>query len=236
MKLPYYPTRLRSTQSTTLLTPARFRLHGILIDNVKMSSAVDWVSQDRPNNTTRIGFFANAHTVTSSWDDNQLLQDLNFADRVYADGIGVKIAAQNCGIDLVDNVNGTDLLPHLAHRLAQQGKSLALLGSRPGVAQVAAQKLVAQYPGLRVVYAHHGYFESEQSDKIIEDINNSGANVLLVAQGSPLQERWLIANRNALQVDCALAVGGLLDFLSGRIPRAPRWVRSLHCEWIFRLI
>ena len=74
------------------------------------------------------------------------------------------------------------------------------------------------------------------NDQIVEAINAAQADVLLVALGSPIQEDWVMANRLRLKVGTAIAVGGLFDFLSGNIPRAPLWMRELGLEWVFRLI
>lgn len=89
---------------------------------------------------------------------------------------------------------------------------------------------------MRIAGSHHGYFKAEDNAQIIAQINQSGADICLVAMGSPVQEQWLLDHANQLQCATALAVGGLFDFYSGKIPRAPRWLRELGFEWVWRLI
>lgn len=225
-----------STYNPIYDSPRFFKLFGVGIDNETMSEAVEWASQSQTHGRGQVGVFANAHSFTTMWSKPQLERDLRAADRVFPDGVGVRLAAKNLGVEIVENVNGTDMLPLLARRLADKGMSLGLLGARPGVAQAAALNLRAQHPSLRISFVHHGYFESSQEEQIISSINSSGTNVLLVAFGSPVQERWLVGNISRLEIDRGLAVGGLLDFASGRIPRAPEWLRKLEGEWLFRLM
>lgn len=213
-----------------------FRIFGVHVDNLTMADAVGWVTADRPSFRCRLGMFVNANSFCNLWQSPQLRLDLNNADRVFADGVGVRLAAKRAGVVLKANVNGTDLFPQVARQMAEQGKSIFLLGGKPGVASDAAAKILQAYPGIRIAGTHHGYFSDVDNLSIIDSINESGADLLLVALGSPLQERWLVAHRDLLDVSCALGVGGLFDFLSQRIPRAPMWIRKLELEWVYRLI
>jgi N-acetylglucosaminyldiphosphoundecaprenol N-acetyl-beta-D-mannosaminyltransferase len=88
---------------------------------------------------------------------------------------------------------------------------------------------------LRVAGTHHGYFNAEDEDHLIQAINASGAKILIVAFGAPRQELWLNRHHGELQIPVRVGVGGLLDFYSGRMPRAPQWMREIGLEWAFRL-
>ncbi|TML25261.1 MAG: WecB/TagA/CpsF family glycosyltransferase, partial [Actinobacteria bacterium] len=92
-------------------------------------------------------------------------------------------------------------------------------------------------PDLRIAGTHHGYFdpESPHADRVVEDINASGANLLLVGMGTPKQELWVQRRAEQLDVDVLWTVGALLDYMAGRVPRAPRWLADHGLEWIFRL-
>ena len=94
----------------------------------------------------------------------------------------------------------------------------------------------SRYPGLRIVGARDGYFGPEEEEGVVEAINRSGARILLVAFGAPRQELWLQRWRDRLEPGVCMGVGGLFDFYSGRIPRAPAWMRELGLEWVFRLM
>lgn len=160
---------------------------------------------------------------------------VNHADLALPDGIGMRIAANLLGTRFKQNVNGTDFFPRLCERLAQHGGSLYLLGARPGVPEQVAAWVATHHPQLRIAGHQHGYFDVSDTDRVVADIRASQADVLLVAMGVPFQERWIDAHAAACGVQVAMGVGGLFDFISGRIPRAPMWLRELGLEWTYRL-
>jgi N-acetylglucosaminyldiphosphoundecaprenol N-acetyl-beta-D-mannosaminyltransferase len=93
-----------------------------------------------------------------------------------------------------------------------------------------------QYPNLQIVWTHDGYFTPNDETQMIESINSSGAQILFVAMGVPIQELWIDRNAEKLHAPVILGVGALFDFYSGTIPRAPQQVRQLGLEWLFRFI
>jgi N-acetylglucosaminyldiphosphoundecaprenol N-acetyl-beta-D-mannosaminyltransferase len=94
----------------------------------------------------------------------------------------------------------------------------------------------ARYPELIIAGTRDGYFDAAEEAEVIESINASGADILLVAFGAPRQDVWLKAHKQALRVPVRMGVGGLFDFYSGRIPRAPVWMREMGLEWTYRLL
>lgn len=213
-----------------------FNLFGITISNTRLDQALNWIAPAAPWSGCRIGFFLNVNSINLALKNPQLMTDLRSSDCVFADGSGIRLAASHVGVRLRANLNGTDLLPHICRMAINRDRSLFLLGSAPGVAQKAAQNLQSTFPGLRIAGYQHGYFKQADSASIIDAINASGADICLVAMGSPLQENWLTQHAHQLCCSTALAVGGLLDFYSGRIPRAPLWLRELGMEWVWRLL
>ncbi len=179
--------------------------------------------------------FVNAHCVNVAVADDSMRRALRGADLIYADGVGMAMAARLQGRHLKHNVNGTDLFPCLCRHAAHAGVPIALLGAEPGVAEVCAAAARREHPGLRVVWCHHGYFDPRDSASVIAELNRSGAGVLLVAMGVPRQERWIMEHADEIEVPVVMGVGGLFDFVSGRVPRAPKAVRRLRLEWLFRL-
>jgi len=219
-----------------LTQPRKFSLFDVQINNDSMQEAVEKVVKPAVPGCVKTVCFVNVNTLNLAVAYKQLVGAVNDADYVFADGSGVRIASRRQGIELRDNVNGTDMLPFLCQRAQSEGQSLFLLGAEPGVAQQTGVNLQKQFPGLKVAGTHHGYFGERGSNEVINEINASNADLLLVALGSPNQEKWLQENRHALSVNTALAVGGLFDFFSGRIPRAPLWVRKIGLEWVWRLV
>jgi exopolysaccharide biosynthesis WecB/TagA/CpsF family protein len=180
-------------------------------------------------------FFVNAHCVNTAAVNNTYAEILQSAPYVFADGVGMALASRICGTVLQNNVNGTDLFPLLCERAAREKVPFAFLGAKPGVAAECARRISIQYPGLQVVWIEHGYLSGESEAQCIAALNRSGAAMLFVAKGVPLQEIWIHQNAAKVHVPVILGVGALFDFYSGAIPRAPEWIRRLRLEWLFRL-
>lgn len=179
--------------------------------------------------------FVNPDCLNIAYRHEDYRRVLRSAARVLPDGIGLRLGCRLFGVSLKANVNGTDLFPRLCARAAEAGVPLFLLGARPGIAALAAKNLQTQYPALNIAGTHHGFFEPDEEPNLIRQINESGARILLVAFGAPRQELWLDRRRSDLTPPVRLGVGGLLDFYSGQMPRAPQWMREIGCEWAFRL-
>jgi N-acetylglucosaminyldiphosphoundecaprenol N-acetyl-beta-D-mannosaminyltransferase len=174
--------------------------------------------------------------VMIAQDDPDFMRVLRSADLCVADGVGLLFAARYLGYPLPERVTGSDGVPLIARRAARDGWRLFLLGAAPGVAEQAAARLVEQNPGLQIVGTYAGSPSPDDEDDIIARVNASGADILLVAYGAPRQDEWIARNRARLQVKVAMGVGGTFDFIAGIVPRAPRWMRRLALEWLFRLV
>lgn len=178
--------------------------------------------------------FVNAHCVNLAATDAEYRAALSSAELLLPDGAGVELAARLHGKRFAANLNGTDLCPLVLARAAECGRPVYLLGGRPGVADAAAAILMQRYPSLRVVGTRDGYAGARDTD-VIEAINDSGADILLVAMGVPLQDVWLARHHDKLKPGLVIGVGAFLDFSAGRVRRAPRWMRRIRLEWLWRL-
>lgn len=181
----------------------------------------------------KIGFL-NAHNANVACSDPEFAEALrDFL--ILADGIGVDIAAKLLyGEPFPANLNGTDFVPAL---LAAEPRPLTigLLGAKRANAEAAAAKFARLAPQHRFVVVHDGYFSPAQEPLILAAIEKLRPDVLLVAMGVPRQEFWIAKNITPGHCTLPIAVGALLDFLSGAVPRAPLWMRRLRLEWVFRL-
>lgn len=175
---------------------------------------------------------ANAHTVNCAWADVQYRAVLRRAALVLRDGVGVELAARLRRRPMRHNFVGTDFIPDLLARLAPPAVRVFLFGGRPGVAEMAGAVLARRCAGVKVAATAHGY---EADGAVCERIRIARPDVLLVALGNPLQEHWIDRHASALGVPLAIGVGALFDFLAGRVPRAPAWMRRARAEWVFRL-
>jgi N-acetylglucosaminyldiphosphoundecaprenol N-acetyl-beta-D-mannosaminyltransferase len=219
-----------------LANERRVHLFGLHIADTDIPSAAAWiVLRARHRLATEIAFL-NAHCVNVMRSNPAYRDALSSMSRVFADGIGVRIAARITGVSLQDNVNGTDLFPVLCKQAAAAGIGLYLFGAAPGVAEAAGRNMQAVTPGLGIAGTHHGYLEDpEAQTRAIEAINASSAAIVLVALGVPTQELWIARNRHRLTAPVVIGVGGLFDYYSGRIERAPLAIRNVGMEWAWRL-
>jgi N-acetylglucosaminyldiphosphoundecaprenol N-acetyl-beta-D-mannosaminyltransferase len=216
--------------------PPTLQLFGVAIDNISMDEALDWMLARARSGPQVQAAFVNPDCLNIAYRHTDYRTVLQRADKVFPDGIGLQLACRMLGIGLRANVNGTDLFPLLCERLAGSDSGIFLLGAQPGMAAATAENMTSRYPGLRIVGVEHGYFSAAEQAQLIERINASGASILLVALGAPRQELWLAEQRDRLQANVLLGVGGLFDYYSGRIPRAPLWMREIGLEWVWRLL
>jgi len=224
------------TYLTRITHQDQFSILGVKIDNLTMTQSIGKVVNPHLARKSKAGYFVNAHSLNQSMGNAELCNTLNSADYVFADGSGVRIAARKNGVEVKGNVNGTDMLPLLCEEASAKGRSIYFLGSAPGIALDAAKNLKARFPRLNIAGCHHGFIDADNEKNVINAINASNADILLVGMGTPVQEIWIDKNRHLLDVSFSLAVGGLFDFYSGKIPRAPLFIRKAGFEWVWRLL
>ncbi|CDX14337.1 Glycosyl transferase, WecB/TagA/CpsF family [Mesorhizobium sp. ORS 3324] len=178
--------------------------------------------------------FLNAHNANLACTDPVFAGALDDF-LVLPDGVGVDIAATLLyGAPFPDNLNGTDFVPAFLQASARP-LTVALLGATRVNAEAASVKLSALAAQHKFVVVHDGYFSPAEEPAIIERIAKLRPDILLVAMGVPRQELWIARHIDARHCTLPIAVGALLDFLSGTVPRAPLWMRRLRLEWLFRL-
>jgi N-acetylglucosaminyldiphosphoundecaprenol N-acetyl-beta-D-mannosaminyltransferase len=190
---------------------------------------------------------------------------LNVADLCLADGIGILWAAHYLSLPggplralaqlplsmaamtlnpravrrpLKENMAGVDLTWEMLARLDEAASRVFLLGGVEEEVQGTRGRIEARFPNLTIVGAHNGYFDvsGEENEAVLRAINGARPEVLLVAMGFPRQEEWIAHNLPQLHVNVAVAEGGSFSFISGATPRAPRWLRRLGLEWLYRLL
>ncbi len=179
--------------------------------------------------------FVNAHCINVASRDRRYRRALRRSDLLLPDGSGMRIAARLVGHSLTENLNGTDLFPVLCARVALCDLPIYLVGGQPGVAAATAAAMERRYPGLNIAGTRNGFADIEDEAALIDAINASGAAIVLAGLGVPRQELWIARMAPSLRAPVLMGVGGLFDYYSGRIPRAPALMRALGLEWIWRL-
>jgi exopolysaccharide biosynthesis WecB/TagA/CpsF family protein len=180
--------------------------------------------------------FLNAHCINIAHADANYREALAKADFLLPDGSGLALAARLAGQPRGENLNGTDLFPELCREASAAGQSIFLLGGKPGIAAGAARTMRETFGRLVIVGTHHGYWNETEEDTIVALVNASGADILFVGMGVPVQEKWIARLRERLSARVVLGVGGLFDYYSGAIPRAPAAMRAMGAEWVWRLM
>ena len=217
-------------------------LLGVPIDNLNLDEAIDqidrFVQGGRSTGKHHQVVTVNADFIAQAEKDPELRYLLQEADLATADGMPLVWAARLLKVPLKGRVTGADIVPALARRAAEKGYSIYLFGAAPGVAQKAGDILVQKYPGLKIAGVVSPAFTSvlEMEQDVLNAIEKTQPDILMVALGNPKQEKWIGMYGRQLKVPVMIGVGGSLDFIAGQVKRAPQWMQKIGLEWLFRLL
>lgn len=176
----------------------------------------------------------NPEKIMKAQEDRELKSLLNQATYQIPDGIGVILASKLKKGRIRERVTGIDMMLKLCKEATNNGKRIFLYGAKPGIADEAKAKLEEMFPGILIVGTLNGY---EKNEEVIErTVNDSGAEIVFVALGSPAQENWIIAHKEKLNPSVYQGVGGSFDVISGRLNRAPAVFQKFGLEWLYRLL
>ena len=175
----------------------------------------------------------NPEIVEVCRENAEAMKVVNGADLVLPDGIGVIKGAAMLGTPLKGRVPGIEFAAGLMAEMAKTGRSLYLLGAKPGVAEQAARNLQEKHPALKIAGTHDGYFKDDAP--VVETIRASGADVVFVCLGAPKQEFWMARNGKATGAHLLCGLGGSLDVFAGNVERAPKFFCDHGLEWFYRL-
>ncbi|MCA9912257.1 MAG: WecB/TagA/CpsF family glycosyltransferase [Anaerolineae bacterium] len=226
---PSYPRHQRDWQD-------RIQILGLPVDRITYEDWLGLVGQwvQRRDRVYHV-CTTNPEFMVIAQKDVNFANILRRADLCLPDGVGLMLAAQVLKTPLIERVTGSDGILALSEAAAANGWSLFLLGAAEGVADEAAGILQETFPGLRIAGTYAGSPAPEEEDAIVAMVNAAQPDLLLVAYGAPQQDKWIARNSPRLNVAMAMGVGGSLDFVAGRVPRAPEWMRRYGLEWLYRL-
>ncbi len=211
----------------------RVNVLGVGFDNVTMAEAVEEAVRLLEGPEARYVVTPNPEIVEVCREDDAARRAVNGAALVLPDGVGVIKGAAILGTPLRERVPGVEFGARLMEKMAERGKSLYLLGAKPGVAEQAAERLEARYPGLRIAGTHDGYFQED--GPVVEEIRQSGADAVFVCLGAPKQELWMARNAQATGAKLLCGLGGSLNIFAGTAERAPKFWCDHGLEWFYRL-
>lgn len=212
------------------------KLLGVRIDDVQIDQALAIISAFIAEGGAHHVVTVNPEFVMTAQRDPAFRTVLNQAQLAVPDGIGLNVAARWTSQRLLGRVPGVELCERLAELSAATGYRIYLLGAAEGVAEATAAVLQRRFPGVVIAGCFAGSPRVDDEAAIRARIAAAQPDILLVAYGAPQQDLWIARQQPLLNIPVALGVGGSFDYLSGRVVRAPRWMRRLGLEWLFRLI
>ena len=165
--------------------------------------------------------------------DNDFANIVKEAEMVIPDGVGVKIALKINGHS-VARIPGIDFAKRLLEEAAVNNIPVAIIGAKEEIITKAIENLQAEISGLNIVYYHNGYFDNDE--EIYGELNNKSPKLILVAMGSPRQEKFIYNAKRVLKPALMVGIGGSLDVWSGTIKRAPKIFQIMGLEWLYRTI
>lgn len=215
---------------------SRVRILGVDVDNLGpeelLARVEGFVCSGRPHHIVTL----NPEFLVMARTDAEFRRVLQGADLALVDGIGLIWASYILRRPLQGRLPGVDVMRMMAGLAARRGYRLFLLGAGEGIAERAARVLAAENPGLEVAGTYAGSPTVAEEDGIVEMVRASGADILFVAYGAPVQDMWIARNLERLGVRLAMGVGGSFDYISGTVRRAPGWMCRMGLEWLFRLV
>jgi N-acetylglucosaminyldiphosphoundecaprenol N-acetyl-beta-D-mannosaminyltransferase len=219
------------------------------INPITFSKALEYIAENAKKSGKKTFVVTiNPEIIMLATRDKEYEKALKAADLLVNDGIGVVWARKMFGMSSKGRIHGADLLEKLSELASKENLIVGYLGGGKNVALDVSKCLSRRYPGLKVSFAVEEWpsnelrFRNQESNRYSHNskfiIHNSQliCDILFVAFGSPKQEKWIYENLPKLKVNVAIGVGGAFDFTSGKVRRAPVWVRRIGLEWLFRLI
>lgn len=219
---------------------SRINILGVEIDKINYQQALQKIEGFINDDQQHYLVTPNPEIVLKATKDVYYRGILNNADLSLPDGFGLILGSWFLGDPIYHRITGIDLSYKIAQLANNQGYKIFLLGGKKDASQIAKTKLELKYKNIQIVGAEEGFkniqnISNSEQEKIIEKIKQSQAKILFVAYGAPFQEKWIYKNLIKMpNIKLALGVGGTLDFISGKINRAPKLFRKIGLEWLWR--
>jgi len=217
-------------------------LIGIRVHALNESDLMEYVQQGiGSSGETRVIGNHNLHSIYLMHHAPEMRRYYERADLIHIDGMPIIWLGRLFGhrFNRSHRLTSMDWLPRLFAICESRGQKVFLLGSRPGVAEKAAQRFRSRFPALRME-SHHGYFDrtpgSEGNERVIELIRRYEPDIVLVGMGMPIQENWILQNADRLSAKVVWSLGAFMDYYADVKPLPPRWMGRLGLEWFYRLL
>lgn len=214
----------------------KVQIFGIGVDSVDqkrlLQRVLEWAKQSEQKSIS----YVNAHCLNLAMEGEEYRQILNQMDLVYSDGIGVVWAGRFLHRKKLFKVTGRTWIDEFCRLCQNDGISVYLLGSKPGVAREAQKRLLQRFPKLKLIGACDGYFHEKNEAELLTELTEEKPDILMVGMGVPQQEEWILNHREQIESRVCWAVGALLDYVAGVEPPVPSWMDHLALEWLWRMV
>lgn len=211
---------------------------GITFSKLSLKETVDLIDSKVSECSNKIFHIitVNPEIAVQIQEDPELKKISLESDLITPDGVGIVLASRLKRNPIPERVTGYDLFLESLKVGDQKGWSFYLLGSDEEVNRKASEYVMENHPNVKIAGRHHGYFKKEEDNEIIKDIRNSKPDILIVALGSPLADKWIYRHKNELNANVVFGVGGSLDVITGKVKRTPEIWKRLNLEWLHRRI
>ena len=214
------------------------KILGVEIDNITLDEAGNITKNliENSNKSCEVIVAPNVEFIMTAQKDKEFFEILNSAKLATPDSVGVEIAAKLQKKPLKQRIPGQAYFRKILELAEKEKWTIYLLGGKGDTVNKTIENLKKIYPSVNIIGAHEGFFEKDSEQDVINEINRLKPNVLFVAMGAPMQEKWIYNHKDELKVDVAAGQGGTFDYEAGNIKRAPKWIQKLGIEWLWRLI
>lgn len=214
------------------------RILGIDIDNINIEDAGNITKNliESSNKSCKIVVAPNTEFIMMAQKDKEFFDILRSAELATPDSVGVMIGGKKQNKPFKERIPGQAYFRKVLEIGEKENWTFYLLGGKDEVPRLTAENVKKIYPNINIVGYHEGFFDKDSEEEVIAEINKLQPNVLFVAMGAPLQEKWIAKHKNELKVDISAGQGGTFDYEAGKIKRAPKFFQKLGIEWFWRLM
>ncbi len=211
----------------------RVELLGYKIDTYSFDEAIERALELEKEEKVSQVVTINPEMFDCAKTDNEFAEILNTAEMIIPDGVGVKLGLKILGQN-VDRIAGVDFARRMIDESAKNNLPIALIGAKPEVIKLACDNLLSEVENLNIVYSQDGYFKDDE--RVLEELKQTKPRLILIALGSPKQEKFIKQAKNILPYGLMIGVGGSFDVWSGTVERAPEIYQKLGIEWLYRTV
>lgn len=233
-------TQDRMVEKTALLyrklKKDRIFMKGLPVDNLSMKDLLPRIDQWIQGQSCHQIITINLEMISRAQKEASFRQSIEEADLVVPDGISILKLARWMGEYISEKVAGVELGEELLKRAEIQQWKIFFLGTSEASLDLLRKNLLERFPRLLIAGTHHGFFAEAEESGIIQSINASKADLLLVGMGAGKQDCLIHRHKQSLKVKVAMGVGGSLDLWAGQMKRAPGWALKLNLEWLYRIL